>query len=139
MVRTVTLTLRTRGTCDLVDLTRQVREAVAGSGVRNGTVTVFVPGSTAGITTLEFEPGAVRDFQELMERWIPAQGRYHHNERWGDGNGFSHLRSALTGPSLAVPFQNADLLLGTWQQIVLACFDNRPRRRAVVLQITGDP
>jgi len=139
MVRTVTLTLRTRGTCDLVDLTRQVREAVAGSGVRNGTVTVFVPGSTAGITTLEFEPGAVRDFQELMERWIPAQGRYHHNERWGDGNGFSHLRSALTGPSLAVPFQNADLLLGTWQQIVLACFDNRPRRRSVVVQIVGEP
>ena len=139
MVRTVTLTLRTRGTCDLLDLTGEVRKAVAGSGIRDGTVTVFVPGSTAGITTLEFEPGAVRDLQEFMERWIPAHGRYHHNERWGDGNGFSHLRAALTGPSLTVPVQNADLLLGTWQQIVLACFDNRARRRSVVLQIVGDP
>lgn len=139
MVRTARLALRTRGRCDLLDLTRAVREAVGASGLRNGTVTVFVPGSTAGVTTIEFEPGAARDFQELMERWIPEGGAYHHNERWGDGNGFSHLRAALTGPSLAVPFAEGELLLGTWQQIVLACFDNRPRQRSVVFQIVGDP
>jgi len=138
-VRTVTLSVRTRGTCDVLDVTRAVREAVSSSGIRHGTATVFVPGSTAGITTLEFEPGALRDYQELMERWIPAHGTYHHNERWGDGNGFSHLRAALTGPSMTVPFVEAELLLGTWQQIVLACFDNRPRRRSVVVQIVGEP
>lgn len=138
-VRTASFSVRTRGTCDLLDVTRAVREAVAGSGARNGVVTVFVPGSTAGITTLEYEPGAVRDFQDLMARWIPADGEYHHNERWGDGNGFSHIRAAVTGPSLNVPFQDGNLLLGTWQQVVLACFDNRPRQRTVVVQVLGEP
>jgi secondary thiamine-phosphate synthase enzyme len=138
MVKTCTFSLQTQGTCDLLDVTRMVREAVASSGIRHGTVTVFVPGSTAGITTLEYESGAVRDFQELMDQWIPADGVYHHNERWGDGNGFSHIRSAVTGPSLTVPIQEGKLLLGTWQQIVLACFDNRPRERTVVLQILGE-
>jgi len=139
MVKTVTFSLRTQGFCDLLDVTRAVKESVATSGVRHGTVTVFVPGSTAGMITLEYESGAVRDFQELMERWIPAEGNYHHNERWGDGNGFSHIRSAVTGPALTVPFRDAQLLMGTWQQIVLACFDNRPRERTVVLQILGEP
>ncbi len=137
MVITVTFSLPTRGFCDLTDITGRVAGAVKESGVVNGVVTVFVPGSTAGITTLEYEPGAVRDFQELMEQWIPTDRPYHHNERWGDGNGFSHIRSAVTGPSLSVPFRDATLLLGTWQQIVLACFDNRPRNRTVVVQVLG--
>jgi len=137
-VRTASFSVRTRGTCDLLDVTRAVREAVENAGIRHGTATVFVPGSTAGITTLEYEPGAVSDFQELMARCIPADGSYHHNERWGDGNGFSHIRSAVTGPSLSVPFQDGQLLLGTWQQVVLACFDNRPRQRTVIVQILGE-
>ena len=103
-----------------------------------GIVTVFVPGATGGVTTIEFEPGAVRDFQDLMERWIPSDGIYRHNERWGDGNGFSHVRAAFLGPSLTVPFQNRELLLGTWQQIVVVDFDNGPRQRKVILQILGE-
>ena len=117
MVKTVTFLLSTSGTCDLHDITDRVAMAVRESGVDSGIVTVFVPGSTAGITTLEYEPGAVKDFQELMERILPTDSFYYHNERWGDGNGFSHIRAAITGPSLAVPFQEASLLLGTWQQI----------------------
>ena len=137
MASTTTFSVATQGFCDLTDITERVASAVYESGISNGVATVFVPGSTAGIITLEYEPGAVRDFQALMERWIPEDRPYHHNERWGDGNGFSHIRSAVTGPSLSVPFQDAVLLLGTWQQIVLACFDNRPRSRTVMVQILG--
>ncbi len=138
MVKTVSLSLSTRGTCDLREITHQVSEAINDSGMTNGIVTVFVPGATGGVTTIEFEPGAVRDFQDFMERSIPSDGVYRHNERWGDGNGFSHVRAASLGPSLTVPFKDCELLLGTWQQIVVADFDNGPRQRQVVLQILGE-
>jgi secondary thiamine-phosphate synthase enzyme len=138
MVKTVSLSLSTRGTCDLREITPQVSEAINDSGMTDGIVTVFIPGATGGVTTIEFEPGAVRDFQEFMERSIPSDGVYRHNERWGDGNGFSHVRAALLGPSLTVPFKDRELLLGRWQQIVVADFDNGSRQRQVILQILGE-
>jgi len=138
MIQTVSFSMSTRGICDLKDITDRVAEAVSDSNMAHGIVTVFVPGSTAGITTLEYEPGAVQDLQDLMARWIPDHLSYQHNQRWGDGNGFSHIRSAVTGSSLTVPFHDKTLLLGTWQQIVLADFDNRPRERKVILQIMGE-
>jgi secondary thiamine-phosphate synthase enzyme len=138
MVKTVSLSLSTEGTCDLKEITRQVSEAIKDSGMTDGIVTVFVPGATGGVTTIEFEPGAVRDFQDFMERSIPSEGAYRHNERWGDGNGFSHVRAAALGPSLTVPFKDSELLLGTWQQIVVVDFDNGPRQRQVILQILGE-
>ena len=138
MVKTISLSLSTKGTCDLREITRQVSEAINDSGMTDGIVTVFVPGATGGVTTIEFEQGAVRDFQDFMERSIPSEGVYRHNERWGDGNGFSHVRAASLGPSLTVPFKDRELLLGTWQQIVVADFDNGPRQRQVILQILGE-
>lgn len=138
MVKTVNLALSMRGFCDLRDVTRSVADAVAESGLRDGIVTVFTPGSTAGVTTIEYESGCVQDFQAHMDRWVPADRPYRHNERWGDGNGFSHLRAASVGPSLTVPFRDGGLLLGTWQQIVVADFDNRPRERTVIVQILGE-
>ena len=138
MVKTVSLSLSTKGTCDLKEITCQVSEAIKDSGVTDGIVTVFVPGATGGVTTIEFEPGAVHDFQDFMERSIPSEGAYRHNERWGDGNGFSHVRAASLGPSLTVPFKDCRLLLGTWQQIVVVDFDNGPRQRQVILQILGE-
>jgi secondary thiamine-phosphate synthase enzyme len=138
MVKTTSLSISTKGTCDLKDITRRVSEAIRDSGLTDGIVTVFVPGATGGVTTIEFEPGAVRDFQDFMERSIPSEGAYRHNERWGDGNGFSHVRAASLGPSLTVPFKDRELLLGTWQQIVVANFDNGPRQRQVILQILGE-
>lgn len=138
MVKTVSFSLSTRGYCDLKDITSEIGDAVTRSGLQEGIVTVFVPGSTAGITTLEYESGAVEDFKEAVEKWIPSDIPYRHNERWGDGNGFSHVRSAMVGPSLTVPFQGGKPLLGTWQQVVLADFDNRPRKRTVILQILGE-
>lgn len=138
MVKTVRLSLSTNGTCDLREITPQVSEAINDSGMTDGIVTVFVPGATGGVTTIEFEPGAVRDFQDFMERSIPSEGVYRHNERWGDGNGFSHVRAASLGPSLTVPFKDRELLLGRWQQIVVADFDNGSRQRQVILQILGE-
>lgn len=138
MVKTISLSLSTEGTCDLKEITPQVSEAISDSGMTDGIVTVFVPGATGGVTTIEFEPGVVRDFQDFMERSIPSGGVYRHNERWGDGNGFSHVRAASLGPSLTVPFKDRELLLGTWQQIVVADFDNGPRQRQVILQILGE-
>lgn len=138
MVITERLTVRTNGNNHVVDLTERVVEAVARSGLKAGIVTVFVPGSTAGVTTMEFEPGAVEDLQRWFEEAIPAAREYRHNLRWGDQNGHSHLRASLLGPSLTVPFQDRRLLLGTWQQIVLVDFDVRPRRREIIVQIIGE-
>jgi secondary thiamine-phosphate synthase enzyme len=138
MVRTVHFSIPTQGTCDVKEITRQVGDAVSDSGITDGIVTVFTPGATAGVTTIEFESGAVQDFQDYMERAIPSDGAYLHNERWGDGNGFSHVRAASLGPSLTIPFRAQELLLGTWQQIVVVDFDNVPRQREVVLQILGE-
>lgn len=122
---------------DVVDVTDAVRQFVTESGVRDGVVVVFTPGSTAGVTTIEYESGAVNDLKRAMERLAPRVGEYEHNLRWGDGNGYSHVRSALLGPSLSVPIQDGTPVVGTWQQIVVCDFDNRARRRRVILQLVG--
>jgi secondary thiamine-phosphate synthase enzyme len=138
MVHTVTFETRTSGQADVCDLTERVSAAVSDSGLAAGIVTVAVVGSTAGITTIEYEPGAVADFGSMFERLAPRAGAYRHHERWGDDNGSSHVRAALLGPSLTLPFTDGRVRLGTWQQIVLAELDTRPRQRQVVVQILGE-
>ena len=123
---------------DIHDLTREVAAVVAESGVENGQVLVFTPGSTAAITTIEFESGAVADLARAIDEMAPTGAHYDHDARWGDGNGYSHVRAALLGPSLTVPVIDGALALGTWQQIVLCDFDNRPRKRRIVVQIMGN-
>jgi secondary thiamine-phosphate synthase enzyme len=137
MVSTHSITLKTRGDNDVHDITDEVASAARTSGAMNGIVTVFVPGSTAGITTIEHEPGMIRDLQEFLDRSAPAGARYHHNHG-GESNGHAHVRSAFIGPSLTVPLIDGRLGLGTWQQIVLVDFDDRPRSREVTLQVVGD-
>jgi secondary thiamine-phosphate synthase enzyme len=130
--------ISTGGDAEIHDVTSDVAALVAKHRFREGHVLVFVPGSTGGITTLEYEPGLVKDLPIAMERIAPKGGRYHHEETWHDGNGHSHVRSAVVGCSLTVPFQEGRLTLGTWQQIVLIDFDNRPRQREIVVQLTGE-
>ncbi len=138
MVITKRLGLQTKGQADMVDITPRVAKEVAGTDLRNGTVTVFVSGSTAGVTTIEYEPGLVADFKNAWQRTVPAGIPYEHDARWGDGNGYSHVRASILGASLVVPIINKTLALGTWQQIVIVDFDNRPRSREVLLQIMGE-
>jgi secondary thiamine-phosphate synthase enzyme len=138
MVVTENLRLHTKGRTEIVDITESVAVKLANSGINSGTITVFLAGSTAGLTTIEYESGLIADFQALWNRIAPENLRYEHNERWGDGNGYSHVRSSLLGCSLTVPFTEKKLALGTWQQIVLVDFDNRPRERIIVLQIIGE-
>ena len=138
MVITRRIDVATRGQGDTHDITDAVAEAVAKAGLDAGTVTIFVVGSTAGVTTIEYEPGAVSDFNRLMDELVPRGAQYRHHLRWGDDNGSSHVRAALLGPSLTVPFADRALTLGTWQQIVLVEFDTRPRTRELVLQIVGE-
>ena len=133
-----TVNLATRGFNDMHDITREVSERLAAHDLRNGLVTIFVPGSTGGLTTIEFEPGLERDFAELMDKIIPSEETYHHDARWGDGNGFSHVRASLLGPSLSVPFADGRMTLGTWQQIVFLDFDNRSRTRTLMIQFMGE-
>ena len=132
------LSFSTRGFSDMKDLTGEISEKLSEKGLKNGIVNLFVPGSTGGLTTIEFESGLVEDFSEFMEKVIPSNVTYHHDARWGDGNGFSHVRAALVGASLSVPFSNGALGLGTWQQIVFLDFDNRSRSRTVLLQFMGE-
>jgi secondary thiamine-phosphate synthase enzyme len=131
------LSFQTSGDTDIIDITTRVSRAVAESGLTEGQVLIFVPGSTAAITTIEFESGVVRDLQEAIERLAPTGILYRHDARWGDGNGYAHVRAALLGTSLAVPLIKGRLILGTWQQIVLVDFDNEPRDRQVVVSISG--
>ncbi len=138
MIRTTEHEVRTGGQGDAADLTAQVQAAIAASGAREGLATVFVSGSTAGVTAVEFEAGVVHDLDRALERVAPRAADYRHHLRWGDDNGSSHVRAGLVGPSLAVPFRDARLLLGTWQQIVLVEFDTRPRTRRYIIQIIGD-
>ena len=138
MVITDGITVSTRGFGDMIDITGDVALAVRESTAENGNVTVFIPGATAGVTTIEYEPGLVFDFGALLDRLAPRDVPYQHDSQWGDGNGFAHVRASLLGPSLTVPFQNGQLLLGTWQQVVVVDFDNRPRQRRVVLQVIGE-
>jgi secondary thiamine-phosphate synthase enzyme len=127
--------VKTSDRTDVVDLTPKVLQEIGRSGVSNGGVTLFVPGSTAALTTIEYESGAIHDLKEAIERMAPEGMYYKHNERWGDGNGYAHVRAAMLGPSLHIPLVEGKLTLGTWQQIVLLDFDNRPRERHIVVQV----
>ncbi|QAT17690.1 secondary thiamine-phosphate synthase enzyme [Candidatus Velamenicoccus archaeovorus] len=132
------LTYQTKGHCDIVDISSDVSGVVARSGLKEGMVFVFVVGSTAGLTTCEYEPGLEQDIRVFFEKLIPEKKGYHHDATWGDANGFSHLRASLLKPSLAVPFLKGRLASGTWQQIVLVDFDNRPRERKIIVQLQGE-
>jgi len=138
MVLSHTLSVETSGDGQVIDLTSRVVELVRRSGVREGTVSLFVPGSTAGLTTLEYEPGVVGDLQDCFDRLVPRDLPYAHEQAWHDGNGHSHVRAALLGPSLVVPIRDGRPLLGTWQQVVLVDFDNRPRRRDWTATVMGE-
>jgi len=137
-VHTATITCRTRGNGDTRDLTADAQAAVRDSGLTDGVLTLFVGGSTAALTTIEFEPGAVADFQRLFEEVAARDREYRHHLRWGDDNGHAHVRAALLGPSLAVPFVEGRLTLGTWQQIILCDFDTRARERTITAQLMGE-
>ncbi len=139
MVKTEQIQVMTHGNCHVVDITNEVATAVAGSGLRAGVVTVFNVGSTAGITTTEYEPGlADHDIKAVFERIAPEDGHYEHENTWQDDNGHSHVRASLLGPSLAVPFVEGRLTLGTWQQVILVDFDTRTRTRTIICQIIGE-
>ncbi len=138
MVATARFEIATRGQGDAHDITGRVAACVSTSRVSSGIAVVFVVGSTAGVTTIEFEPGAVADLNTALEHVAPRQAEYRHHLRWGDDNGSSHVRAALVGPSLVIPFAARELSLGTWQQIALVEFDTRPRKREVVVQILGE-
>ena len=129
---------QTSGNTDVIDITPQVTEALRNSGIKEGVVFLFISGSTAALTTIEYEQGVVNDLIQTIEKFAPQNISYQHNLRWGDGNGYSHVRASLLGPSLNIPVANKKLLVGAWQQIVLLDFDNRPRDREVVVQIIGN-
>jgi secondary thiamine-phosphate synthase enzyme len=137
-VVTKDITFQTKGNCDIIDISSQVAKNVEESGIDNGTVTLFISGSTAGVTTIEYEPRLVGDFKNMWDRVIPQNIPYEHNKTWGDGNGHSHVRASMLGASLTIPFVNKRLTLGTWQQVVFVDFDNRPRSRKMVLQVMGE-
>jgi secondary thiamine-phosphate synthase enzyme len=137
-VITKVITVTSNGESDMIDITRQTDESIKASGLQDGIVTIFVPGSTASITTIEYELGLKKDFPKMLARIAPSEIEYEHDNTWHDGNGHSHVRASLIGPSLTVPFKNKSLMLGTWQQIILLEMDTRPRERKVVLQIIGE-
>lgn len=136
-VSTHYLSFPTKGEGDVVNLTDEVNALLRQSGLEAGTVTVFAPGATGAVTTLEFEPGAVRDFQRLFDQIVPRDQPYRHNLLLSDGNGHSHVRAGLLGPSVTIPFVQGRLALGTWQEVVFVCFDDRPRDRRAVVQLMG--
>ena len=138
MVVTEKISLESKGNCDIIDITPEVQQQLAETGISDGTVTLFISGSTAGLTTIEFEPGLIADFKEMWERNVPRDLTYEHNRAWGDGNGHSHVRASLLGASLVVPFSDKRLALGTWQQIVVVDFDNRARSRQIVVHVMGE-
>lgn len=137
-VVTKDITLQSKGNCEVIDITSRVGRNVEESGVDNGIVTLFIVGSTAGITTIEYEPNLVSDFSNMWDRVAPRNIPYEHNKTWGDGNGHSHVRASTLGASLVIPFAKKRLTLGTWQQIVFVDFDNRPRSRKLTVQILGE-
>ncbi len=138
MVASERISFDTKGFCDQVDITQMVQEKIDGCDIKNGIVLVFVPGSTGAITTMEFEGGLKADIQKLMDKLAPEKEEYSHNLTWGDGNGFSHVRSSLVGTSFAVPVIGGKMALGTWQQIVFLDFDNRRRSRSLIVQLVGE-
>lgn len=138
MTHSDTISLDTKGFSDIIDITDQVRSILKSSGLQDGLVTVFCPGSTGSVTSIEYESGVLNDLKRAIETIVPSNIPYDHDRRWGDGNGFSHVRAALLKPSLAIPFITGSLTLGTWQQIVFIDFDNRPRRRDIIVTLVGD-
>lgn len=138
MVYSETISLSTKGFCDMVDITDRVSSVVKKSKVENGIVTIFCPGSTGAITTIEYESGVLNDLKRAIEKIIPSDIPYEHDRRWGDGNGFSHVRAALMKASLTIPIINKNLTLGTWQQIIFIDFDNRRRQRDLIVQVVGE-
>ena len=138
LVSANTISFRTEGFCHLVDITAMAQEGVRQSGLTHGIAVVFVPGSTGAVLTMEFEDGLVQDFERLMEQLAPQNTPYEHDRRWGDGNGFSHIRAALMGASAVVPVVNGRLALGTWQQLLFVDFDNRKRQRTIIVQLLGE-
>lgn len=137
-VHTTSMEFSTTGGSEIIDITRQVQDELTSSSLDSGLLTVFVPGSTGGVITLEYEPGLVSDLGEAFERWAPRDIAYNHDRAWQDGNGHSHVRASLVGPSLSVPFNDGRMVLGTWQQIAFVDFDTRPRKRVLILQIMGE-
>jgi secondary thiamine-phosphate synthase enzyme len=136
-IETYSIAISTKGNCDIIDITDQVSNVISNNGFTEGNVLVFAGGSTAGITTIEYEPGLLKDYPKFFERIAPVNINYEHDNTWHDGNGHSHVRAAIQGASLTVPFNRGRLLLGTWQQIVFVDFDNRSRKREITVQITG--
>jgi secondary thiamine-phosphate synthase enzyme len=137
-VATRTIDVSTRGDCDIIDITADIARELDNADIDNGTVTIFITGSTAGVTTIEYEPGLIKDLKNAFDRLIPQNISYDHDMRWHDGNGHAHVRASILGASLVVPFNNKRMELGTWQQIIIVDFDNRPRKRDILLQIMGD-
>jgi len=137
-IRSYAVSFPTTGKTDLIDITREVSRRIRDSGIAEGSVLIFVPGSTAALTTIEYESGVVEDLSEAVARLAPEGLPYRHDARWGDGNGYSHVRAALLGPSMTIPVIEGKPVLGTWQQVILCDFDNRPRQRQVVIQVTGN-
>ncbi|MEE8449012.1 MAG: secondary thiamine-phosphate synthase enzyme YjbQ [Thermodesulfobacteriota bacterium] len=137
-VQTASFSLKTKGNNDIKDITGQVAEQLVASGLKEGIATVFVPGSTAGITTVENESGLLHDLDDMLNRLVPRNIEYRHDRAWGEGNGFSHVRASLIGASFTVPFSEGRLSVGTWQQIVLVDFDNRPRERKIIVKMIGE-
>jgi len=137
-VKTGNISLNTHGNIDVQDITRELLGLVEHSGLKSGTLTVFCPSSTSGLTTIEFEPGALADLKRMFEELVPSKRDYAHNATWDDGNGHSHMRASLLGPSLTIPFVEKTLTLGTWQQIIYVDFDIRPRQRELVVQMVGE-
>jgi len=138
MVKTGSIQLNTRGNADVKEITSQIAQVVRESELRNGVVTIFCPSSTSALTTIEYESGCVNDLRRLFDEIIPSNREYAHNARWHDGNGHSHIRAALLGPSLTIPFVEGNLTLGTWQQVIYVDFDVRSRQRELVVQIIGE-
>jgi secondary thiamine-phosphate synthase enzyme len=138
MIHTGEINLKTKADGEIIDITAKVQKLLTDSGITGGIVTVFVQHSTCGITTVEYEPGLIEDLGKLWERIAPKNIPYAHDAHWGDGNGYAHVRASLLGASLTVPFTDKKLALGTWQQIILVDFDNRPRSRTVVVQVMGE-
>ncbi len=138
MVRTSEISLQTKGFTDIRNITGEVARAVSASGVKEGVVTIFTPSSTSALTTIEYEGGALADLKRALDEIAPPDRDYQHNLKWGDGNGAAHLRAALIGPSLTIPVVQGELRLGTWQQVIFLDFDNRPRRRELVVQVIGE-
>ena len=138
MIVNSTITLRSTAGTDIFDITETVKKEIGSSGIREGAVTLFIPGSTAALTTIEYESGVVNDLRKAVERIAPSDIYYEHDKRWGDGNGYAHVRAAFLGPSLHIPIIRGNMTLGTWQQIVVLDFDNRPRNRRIIVQIIGE-